>query len=167
MPTPIVRDHLSHHLASCSVARRTCEIIAKTGHRRKYTTKDIERDLEPVRRAWKRYRKSHDKAAVYGFLREVYTLVLEWMHIKRSKARTGRLLQMQEVRSYMVAEPFSLVIYSANRHIDPRSRSKWARSLRLAHRNSVTPRKLGTFMRRCGGINACAGLLNSRPGCIP
>jgi hypothetical protein len=80
MSAPIVLDRPSFHLRSSQIARRMEEIIARREHRRKYTIKDIERDLQPVRHAWNRYRKSHDKAAVYGFLREVYTLVLEWRH---------------------------------------------------------------------------------------
>jgi hypothetical protein len=162
MPTPIVLHPRSLHLPSPQIAKRMGQIIAQRNHRRKYTTKDIERDLEPVRRAWRRYRKSYDKMAVHGFLQAVYTLVLEWKHIKRSRAMAGRLLQIQEAPSYMVAEPFSLVIHAANRHIDPRSRSKWSRSLRFAAREKVRARKLGRFIRRRGGVNACARLLKSR-----
>jgi len=134
MPIPIVLHPRSLHLPSPQIAKRMGQIIAQRNHRRKYTTKDIERDLEPVRRAWRRYRKSYDKMAVHDFLQAVYTLVLEWRHIKRSRARTGRLLQMQQAPSYMVAEPFSLVILSASKHLDHRSRSKWARTLRFAAR---------------------------------
>jgi len=162
MPTPIVLHPRSLHLPSPQIAKRMGQIIAQRERRRKYSTKDIERDLEPVRRAWKRYRKSYGKMAVYGFLRGVYTLVLEWKAVKRCKAGTGRLLEMQEAPTYLVPEPFSLVIYSANRHIDPRSRSKWARTLRFAAREKVPARKLGRFIRRRGGINACARLLKSR-----
>jgi len=99
--------------------------------------------------------------AVYGFLKAVYALVVAWKAAKRSKAMARRLLEMQEEPSYMVAEPFSLVIYSANRHIDARSRSKWARALRFAAREKVSPRKLARFIQRRGGINVCARLLKS------
>jgi len=150
---------LSHHLASPSVAIRTDKIIAEREYKRRYTTKDIERDLQPIRRAWRIYRESHDKMAVYGFLKAVYALVVAWKAVKRCEARTGRLLEMQEAPGYMVAEPFSLVIHSASGHIDARSRSKWARTLRFAARDKVPPRKLARFTQRRGGINSCAASL--------
>jgi len=99
--------------------------------------------------------------AAYGFLKAVYALVVEWKAAKRSKAMARRLLEMQEEPSYMVAEPFSLVILSASNHLDHRSRSKWARTLRFAAREKVPPRKLTQFIRRKGGLNMCAALLSS------
>jgi len=159
MPAPIVLNRPSFHLASPNFARTAAQIIAQREHKRRFTTKDIERDLEPVRRSWRTYRESHDKLAVYRFLHAVYTLVVAWKAAKRSQAIARRLLNMQEAPTYMVAEPFSMVILSASKHLDHRSRSKRARTLRFAAREKVPPRKLVRFLQKRGGLNRCAASL--------
>jgi hypothetical protein len=127
----------------------------------RYSSEQLNRDLEPAYRAWRRYCRATDRTAVYRFLREVYSLVLMWKLAKRSETRARRLLRTQTVAPKgMVAEPFASVIFaSAGGRLDHRAQSKWSRALRLAARNKVPPRKLTRFIRRRGGLSRCAILL--------
>jgi len=125
-----------------------------------YGTEEIERDLRPVRRAFRRYRKAKDRWAVYRYLKRVYSLVCAWKAENQSETRAYRLLEMQKGAGGMSAEPFGVVIFaSADGRVDPRHRSKWSRALQFAGRKRVPPGRLVRFLRRRGGLNACAKAL--------
>jgi hypothetical protein len=123
-------------------------------------SEEIERDLQPVRRAFRRYRRAKDRWAVYRYLKRVYSLVCAWKVDKRSEARARHLLEMQCRPGMMSTEPFSVVIFaSADGRVDPRHRSKWSRALQFAGRKMVPPGRLVRFLRKRGGLNRCAASL--------
>jgi hypothetical protein len=55
-----------------------------------------------------------------------------------------------------IGEAFAVVIYCTAPHVDQKSRSKWARALRFAAANKPDEESIKKFIRRKGGINACA-----------
>jgi len=124
------------------------------------SSEEIESDLRPVRRAFRRYRGAKDRMAVYRYLKKVYRVVCAWKIEKRSGTRACRLLEMQKDAGGMSAEPFGVVIFaSADGRVDPRHRSKWSRALQFAGRKRVPPGRLVRFLRRRGGLNRCAASL--------
>jgi hypothetical protein len=55
-----------------------------------------------------------------------------------------------------IGEAFAVVIYCTPPHVDKKSRSKWARALRYAAANKPDDEPIRKFIKRKGGINACA-----------
>jgi hypothetical protein len=55
-----------------------------------------------------------------------------------------------------IGEAFAVVIYCTAPHVDQKSRSKWARALRYAATNKPDDESIKKFIKRKGGINACA-----------
>jgi hypothetical protein len=49
-----------------------------------------------------------------------------------------------------------VVIYCIALHVDDKRRSKWARALRFAAANKPDDESIKNFIKRKGGINACA-----------
>jgi hypothetical protein len=125
---------------------------------RRYSDREIERDLRRVRKAWKSYGNARDRLAIYRYLKQVYLVVIGWRAVKRSQARARHILRMDKASPrYMVAEPFNVVIFATADHdLDHRARSKWSRCLQFAARNEVPADKLIGFVRRHGGLSKCA-----------
>jgi hypothetical protein len=53
-------------------------------------------------------------------------------------------------------EAFAVVIYCVAPNVDDKLRSKWARVLRFAALTKPSNESLRVFIKRKGGINACA-----------
>jgi hypothetical protein len=55
-----------------------------------------------------------------------------------------------------IGEAFAVAIYCVAPHVDQKRRSKWARALRYAAANRPDDESIKSFIKRKGGINACA-----------
>ena len=55
-----------------------------------------------------------------------------------------------------IGEAFAVAIYCVAPHVDQKSRSKWSRALRYAAANKPDDESIKSFIKRKGGINACA-----------
>ena len=66
----------------------------------------------------------------------------------------------------MYFEPFAAVLYCTTngKATDKKARRKWARVLRYAARYKLTTEPLQKFIKREGGINACAARYARRLG---
>ena len=58
--------------------------------------------------------------------------------------------------SLKIGEAFAVTIYCIAPHVDKKSRSKWARALRYAAATKPDDESVKKFLKRKGGINACA-----------
>jgi hypothetical protein len=117
----------------------------------------LRRWLEKVRDAWDDFQESRTRDAVYGYLESVFAIV---MHYK-VRRRTNRLLrhafQFADLPFDKSADPFSAVIRcTCGDAADIKMISKWARALRFVARSKEPDSELRTFMKKAGGINACA-----------
>ena len=67
-------------------------------------------------------------------------------------------MQRPTVRT-RIADPCTPLIASMSNpeQTDSKTRSKWARALRLAEANKAKNESVTDFIRRRGGINKCAG----------
>jgi hypothetical protein len=119
----------------------------------------LRRWLERVRSACGEFQASRPRDAVYGYLEAVFAIV---MHYK-VRRRTNRLLRhafaFANLRFDKKTDPFTAVIRCTSEHdIDKKMVSKYARALRYASRHKEPDMGLKKFMKKVGGVNACAAL---------
>jgi hypothetical protein len=120
-------------------------------------TARLRRRLEKVRRAWGEFQASRKRDAVYGYLEAVFGIV-EHYKVRR---RTNRLLRHAFKFANLLydksAGAFAAVIRcTSGGEADRKTISKWARALRFAAGAKKSQTSLKQFMKRMGGINACA-----------
>jgi hypothetical protein len=110
-------------------------------------------------RTWNDCQASRDRNAIYGYLSAVYDLVAWWSAEGREADRARRALRMQRLKVSDREEPFAAVIRCTAdpAKADKRTRSKWSRVLGYAAAYKPDSEPLGQFIKRKGGINACAG----------
>jgi hypothetical protein len=124
-----------------------------------YTSEALRRDLERVRNAWADCQASRDRNAIYAYLTAVYGLVAWWTAEGREVDRARRALRLQRLGVSDREDPFAAVIRCTAdpARADKRTRSKWSRVMRYAAAYKPESEALDRFIRRKGGINACAG----------
>jgi hypothetical protein len=123
-----------------------------------YTTQALRQDLRRVRNAWDDCQASRDRNAIYRYLGAVFDLVMWWKAEDRAISRARWALQLQRLDLPTTDEPFAAVILCTSDlvKVDKRTRSKWSRVLRYAADYKPPGEPLDLFVKRKGGINACA-----------
>ena len=123
-----------------------------------YSKEALRQDLARVRLAWNDCQGSRNRNAIYGYLTAVFDLVMWWAAEDRAISRARWALQLQHLDLPATDEPFAAIIWcTADREkVDRRTRSKWSRVLRYAAEYKTNAEPLAAFVRRKGGINACA-----------
>jgi hypothetical protein len=118
----------------------------------------MRQDLERVRCAWVDCQATRDRNAIYGYLTAVYGLVAVWAAEGRAIDRARRALRLQWLKVSDREGPFATVIRCTAdpAKADKRTRSKWSRLMRYAAAYKLDSEPLDQFIRRRGGINACA-----------
>jgi hypothetical protein len=123
-----------------------------------YTTQALRQDLLRLQTAWDDCQASRARDAIYGYLSAVFDLVAWWMVENRALERAYQSQRLQSMCPFDAEEPFAAVIRCTvdPTKVDKRTRSKWSRVLRyaLAYKSHAEP--LDQFIKRKGGINACA-----------
>jgi hypothetical protein len=111
-----------------------------------------------LRGAWDDCQASRDRNAIYGYLTAVYELVAWWTAEGREIDRARRALRLQRLKVSEREDPFAAVIRCTADpgKADKRTRSKWSRVMRYATAYKPNAEALDRFIRRKGGINACA-----------
>jgi hypothetical protein len=117
----------------------------------------LRRRLMSVSDAFDEFQESRVRDAVYVYLRAVFALVVAC----KGRRRTKRLLQSAfQFAGLLVdknADPFATVIRcTSERDVDNKTISKWARALRYAAHCKRPRTPLKIFVKKMGGINACA-----------
>jgi hypothetical protein len=123
-----------------------------------YSSAALRQDLERVRGAWDDCQASRDRNAIYGYLTAVYGLVAVWAAEGREVDRARRALRLQRLAVSDREDAFAAVIRCTAdpAKADKRTRSKWSRLMRYAAAYKPVSEPLDQFVRRKGGINACA-----------
>jgi hypothetical protein len=127
-------------------------------HRIPYTKEALRQDLLRVRNAWEECQANRDRNAIYGYLTAVFDLVMWWAAEGRPVTRARWALQLRGLDLPTTDEPFAAVILCTSDpgKVDKRTRSKWSRVMRYAAEYKTNAEPLAAFVRRKGGINACA-----------
>jgi len=123
-----------------------------------YSEAALKQDLTRVRNAWEECQASRDRNAIYGYLSAVFDLVMWWAAEDRAVSRGRWALRLCRADLRSTDEPFAAIIRctAAPAKVDKRTRSKWSRVLRYAAQYKPVGEPLAAFVRRKGGINACA-----------
>jgi hypothetical protein len=131
-----------------------------------YSSEALRQNLQRVRNAWDDCQANRDRNAIYGYLSSVYGLVAVWTAEGREIDRARRALRLSRLEVSQREDAFAAVIRcTADRaKADKRTRSKWSRVMRYAAVYKSDSEALGQFIRRKGGINACAARFTRRLG---
>jgi hypothetical protein len=123
-----------------------------------YSSEAIRQDLVRVRDAWADCQSDRDRNAIYGYLTAVYGLVAVWAAEGREIDRARRALRLQRLDVSEREDAFAAIIRCTAdpAKADKRTRSKWSRLMRYADEHKPNSDPLDQFIRRKGGINACA-----------
>jgi hypothetical protein len=123
-----------------------------------YSSAALRQDLERVRTAWDDCQANRDRNAIYAYLTGVYGLVAWWTAEGREIDRARRALRLQRLETSEREDPFAAIIRCTAdpAKADKRTRSKWSRVMRYAAIYKPDSEPLDQFVRRKGGINACA-----------
>ena len=114
-------------------------------------------ELETLRAVSQRTFSSDDRMAVNTFLGAIFNQVTQWDAEDRLEEGLYRLLDsLKAPVPLRIGEAFAVVIYCIAPHVDDKRRSKWARALRFAAANKPDDESIKKFIKRNGGINACA-----------
>jgi len=124
-----------------------------------YSSAALRQDLERLRGIWDDCQASRDRNAIYAYLTAVYGLIAWWAAESREIDRARRALRLWRLEISDREDPFSSVIRCTAdpAKADKRTRSKWSRVMRYAAAYKRDSEPLEQFIRRKGGINACAG----------
>jgi hypothetical protein len=119
-------------------------------------------DLIRLREVWDKSRRQHNRSSVFTYLTAIFDLVSVWEKENRAVDRVKRALRLKN-RSYgRTIEPFAALIVctSSRKDVDPKARSKFARTLIFAAKYKSPDESLEDFVRRHGGINRCVAKLS-------
>jgi len=138
-----------------------------------YSSAALRQDLERLRGIWDECQANRDRNAIYTYLTAVYGLVAWWTAEGRDLERARRALSSQRLKVSDREDPFAAIIRCTAdaAKADKRTRSKWSRAMRYAAAYKPDSEALDQFIRRKGGINACAACYcrhlrrDARSGC--
>ena len=139
--------------------------LRRTGHADgdKAPEARIRRRLERVVHAWGDFQSSRARDAVYGYLENVFEMIMHYKARRKTKKLLRHAFEFAELPFDRNADPFSAVIRcTSDDNADSKTISKWARALRYVARCKVSPTQLKTFMKEADGVNACASLYARR-----
>jgi hypothetical protein len=122
-------------------------------------------DLQRVRNVWEDVQATRDRNAIYGYLTAEYALVAWWAGEGRDVDRARRALCLCRLEVSEREDPFAAVIRCTAdpAKADKRTRSKWSRVMRYAAADKLNSEPLEQFVKRKGGINACAARRQGAP----
>ena len=131
-----------------------------------YSLAALRQDLERVRNAWEDCQASRDRNAIYAYLTAVYDLVAWWAAEGRETDRFRRALRLWCLDASGLDDPFAAIIRCTAdpAKADKRTRSKWSRAMRYVAAHKPGSEPLDQFVKRKGGINACAARFSRRLG---
>jgi hypothetical protein len=133
--------------------------LRRTGHADgdKAPEARIRRRLEKVVHAWGDFQSSRARDAVYGYLENVFEMVMHYKARRKTKKLLRHAFEFAELPFDRNADPSTAVIRcTCADRADSKTISKWARALRYAAHCNVPRTRLKMFMKKAGGVNACA-----------
>lgn len=117
----------------------------------------LRRRLVRVSNAFDKIQESRARDAVYGYLGAVFEIVEHYRIRRRTKDLLRRAFKYAGLPFDENADAFSAIIRcTCEQSIDNKTISKWARALRYAYECKRARTPLEAFIKKMGGINACA-----------
>jgi hypothetical protein len=123
-----------------------------------FSTGALKANLLRLENEWETVQASRDRDAIYQYLTAVFEIVMVWAKEGKAVKRAYRALRLRGYSSVREPEPFAAVILCTSdpEKADYRTRSKWSRVLRYAAEFKDLDEPLADYIKRKGGINACA-----------
>jgi hypothetical protein len=120
-------------------------------------TVPLDMELSELRGAWKRYRSTNSRDAIYIYLTAVFPVVMRWRRLNCAMTKSKTALRLQANPPQMKPEPFGIIIFCTSdpEIVDAKTRSKWSRVLRYAARAKPAGLRLTDFVKSNGGLNEC------------
>jgi hypothetical protein len=121
--------------------------------------------LERISSAWDDFQASRMRDAVYGYLEAVFAIVTHYKVRRKTKKLLRHAFKFAELPFAFDrnTDPFTAVIRCTCADLaDNKAISKWARALRYVAHCNVPRTRLKMFMKKAGGVNACADLYARR-----
>jgi len=117
----------------------------------------IRRRFEKIRDVWNQFQASRARDAVYGYLEAVFAIVTHYKVRRKTKKLLRHAFKFAELPFDRNADQFSAVICcTSGDGVDNKTISKWARALRYVAHCKAPRTRLKIFMKKAGGVNACA-----------
>jgi hypothetical protein len=117
----------------------------------------LRRRLSKVCDAFDDFQEGRARDAVYGYLEEVYGLVVHYKVRRKTNRLLRRAFKFAGLPFDKKADPFAVVFRCTSENaLDSKTISKWARVLRYVGHCKVPRMQMKAFMKELGGINACA-----------
>jgi hypothetical protein len=143
-------SHVSH-VGSRQPASSSAMRAGKPVHGR------TKRNILSVCKACDKFLASRRRDAVYGYLKSIYSIVTSYRTRNRLDRLIRRACQFAQLPAGSTADPFATIIRCTCRaRLDQKTVSKMARALRYVDHRQRPARLFVRFMKRVGGINACA-----------
>jgi hypothetical protein len=161
---PITVSDFRGVLPNCTLMTKTVPITGRIrrSHQEpggKIPIARVRGQLEKVSDAWDDFQANRARDAVYAYLETVFAIVEHYRVRRRTKRLLRHAFKLAGLSFERNADPFTAVIRcTSDDNADSKTISKWARALRYVARCKVSPTQLRTFMKRPGGVNACADL---------
>jgi hypothetical protein len=129
---------------------------------RRSTSPELAAGIQPAKEAAATLNRRVGRFAVYGFLKAVYRVYIDWKRGKTAK-RSARLLasKLAIVRRKGMS-PIRVLIEATLPDADFKQKSRWVRALEYASSENVSPKHFQQFIRRHGGLSGCASLAAER-----
>jgi hypothetical protein len=119
----------------------------------------IRRKLEMIQDAWSVFQASRARDAVYEYLEAVFAIVTHYKVRRKTRKLLLHAFGFAHLSFDKNADPFTAVIRcTCDDDTDNKTISKWARALRYVARCREPRIPLREFMKKAGGVNACADL---------
>jgi hypothetical protein len=119
-------------------------------------------ELEQLCVVWRQVQQTRQRDAVYEFLEAAYGVVSRFNRAGDGRKLLRKLHRLDH-RLKRIQEPYAAAIHFASDYsVDNRTRSKWSRLMRFADQTKKRSELLEDFVRRNGGINACAAQCRQR-----
>ena len=126
---------------------------------RKIPRSTVGRQLANIREAWDTFQANRTRDAVYGYLHSVFAVVEHYKMRRRTRRLLRHAFELANLPFDNSADPFAAVIRcTCDDEIDSKTISKWARALRYVAHCKAPQMRLKKFMKKAGGVNACADL---------
>jgi hypothetical protein len=115
----------------------------------------VKKDLAGVAEAWRKYRSTHSRDAVYPLLDKIFGIGKRWKTENRVSEYSRLAVELKQAPVRMYAEAFGILLFAAC-DVDAKTRSTWSRVLRVAEAYKAT--SIQMFVKNQGGINQVAAM---------
>jgi hypothetical protein len=114
--------------------------------------------IQPAKKAVVMLKQQIGRFAVYGFLKAIYRVYVDWKLRKSANRSAHTLAEKLDIVRRRGMSPIRILIEAAWPDADLKKKSRWVRALEYIYSENVSPSEFGKFVRTRGGVAACARL---------